>query len=705
MKIFMLIDAMDVGGAETHVFELSRILVKRGHDVAVISAGGRMTKALEEAGVRHITMQDMALPRAWAFVAKCIKREKPHMVHAHTRRCAFMCRMLLEHMSFPLTVTAHAMFSHTFPLDRLSFFPPSTIAVSEDIREALVRYFSVRRDDVSVIPNGIDTERFCQRPVKADEPLILSVSRLDTDCARTAHLLCRIMPELCRKSETPWRLMLVGGGSALPLLRPTASRVNNLLGREAIVLAGARTDIPDLLAQCRVFVGVSRAALEAMAMAKPVILSGDEGYLGLLDDRTLPEARRSNFCARGHAPATAERLLSDLLRLNEMTHQARTELGVLGHSIVHSTYTAEHLVDETLAVYARELARHRTARRSDAVICGYYGYGNCGDELVLRHMIDQQKNLTPDLRLTVLTAHGKPIDGVRSVPRYDPHAILREIRHTGAFILGGGSLLQDATSRRSLTYYLTLLSIAHAYSIPTMLYANGIGPLTSASLARCRRLLSSVDVITLRDTDSYRLIRSMNLPHTKVLLGADPVLSLPSTPTTPGSTPYLALFPKGNAPHQTATLQAVADIAKTHHLDIILASMSRAEDTASVHRAAAYLSQLLSPHALHVTVASSTPRAIVRLIARSTLVISNRLHALILAFRSGIPCVGFGTDPKIFSFLRDAALSPSYAPTPAALPHAALYALANPPSPRQIAILRTRAQTDAQVANALIRRF
>ena len=61
MKIFMLIDAMDVGGAETHVFELSRTLVKMGHDVTVLSTGGRMTKALRDAGVRHIEVPDMTM--------------------------------------------------------------------------------------------------------------------------------------------------------------------------------------------------------------------------------------------------------------------------------------------------------------------------------------------------------------------------------------------------------------------------------------------------------------------------------------------------------------------------------------------------------------------------------------------------------------------------------------------------------------------
>ena len=57
MKILMLCDSMDCGGAETHVLTLSSALVARGHSVCVISRGGRLVNKLLNAGVRHITVQ------------------------------------------------------------------------------------------------------------------------------------------------------------------------------------------------------------------------------------------------------------------------------------------------------------------------------------------------------------------------------------------------------------------------------------------------------------------------------------------------------------------------------------------------------------------------------------------------------------------------------------------------------------------------
>ena len=57
MKILMLCDSMDCGGAETHVLTLSSALVARGHEVYIVSRGGRLVKELLRAGVKHLTLQ------------------------------------------------------------------------------------------------------------------------------------------------------------------------------------------------------------------------------------------------------------------------------------------------------------------------------------------------------------------------------------------------------------------------------------------------------------------------------------------------------------------------------------------------------------------------------------------------------------------------------------------------------------------------
>ena len=100
---------------------------------------------------------------------------------------------------------------------------------------------------------------------------------------------------------------------------------------------------------------------------------------------------------------------------------------------------------------------------SDILFCGYYGYGNLGDESSLECLISAVRREIPDARLTVLASSPAEFSerfGVRAVDRMSFFSVMREIRRAGVFVFGGGGLLQDATSRRSLRYYTHVLSAA-----------------------------------------------------------------------------------------------------------------------------------------------------------------------------------------------------------------------------------------------------
>lgn len=708
MKILMLADNMHIGGAETHLFELSRLLASRGHEVTVASAGGATADRLAAEGVDHVSLPDDVSPTTIKNLADLIRREKPHVVHAHTRRRAFLCRILLTGFDFPLVFTAHALFSPRFPLERLSFFPPDTIAVSHDIAEHLHRRFDVPKKDVTVIENGIDTTRFSPGASGHRRPFtVLSVSRQDRDCAAAATLLCQLAPTLQKRLGKPIRILIAGGGNALPSLRTLACRANTACGGEAVRLLGDVPDTAPLYRECDLFVGVSRAAMEAMASAKPVILCGDEGYLGILNRAILPQAAASNLCARGGPSATAERLLSDLLTVANSTPEARTALGTFGRETALRRYSVDVMATKTLAVYEQARERFRAERHTDAVLCGYYGYGNCGDELILQHIVEAQRARHGDVRLGVMTASGEAPDGTFGIRRYRPSAVLRELRKSGALILGGGSLLQDATSRRSLIYYLSLIRAAERMGLPIMLYANGLGPLSTRSERLCRRVFRSVDIISLRDRDSWNVVRAMNLPKTKVILGADPVLNGKDTDTEKlAPLRRLALFPRGGTRRadELALADSVAALAEHRGLDVAVAAMNPHEDRGAVRRITDRLTLRLHDANLHVTEASSDPDAILRLIGRSSLVVSERLHALILAFRADVPCIGIDRDPKIGAFLREIGQEHHLCASvsPQSIISCALEEENSPPHQAVVKEMANRANTDADTAYRLI---
>ena len=108
------------------------------------------------------------------------------------------------------------------------------------------------------------------------------------------------------------------------------------------------------------------------------------------------------------------------------------------------------------------------------LISGYYGFDNIGDESILRTLVSSLREHIPDCSLTVLSHNPTSTRekyGVEAVDRMSPMAILHAVKKCDMLISGGGSLLQDVTSSKSLHYYLSIIaarnsSIKRSSSIP-----------------------------------------------------------------------------------------------------------------------------------------------------------------------------------------------------------------------------------------------
>ncbi len=636
MKILLLADHMNSGGAETHIFELSRFLSHLGHSVTVLSYGGQIAKELSAMGIRTVRYGRIPLHT----LADVIRRVKPHVVHAHTRQSLFICQILHPLFHFPLVFTAHAHFSTNAAKKALTFFPRRNIAVSHDIAEHLTKRFDVPKENIVIIPNGIDIVRFCPKRDRINNFHIVTISRLDADCSLTAELLCHLAPRLSKKIGGLC-ITVIGGGSDLCKIRRLAALANRACGYLAVRAIGQKQNVLPYLQNCDLFVGVSRAALEAMSCGVPVILSGNEGYLGICEKGVMKEAERGNFCARGQSRPTAKRLYFDICRLYHDPDLAR-KAAADGMAQVRKYHTAEQMARQTLNVYRAAIADAAATRTSDVLLGGYYGYGNLGDELTLCAIVDRlnkaQGSHTPP-RISVLTRSDVPHPSLSAVRRFDLIRCIHAIRHTGVFILGGGSLLQNKTSNRSLLYYLFLLEIAHFFGTPCMLYASGLGPIYGKLPWRlCCHALKKVDVITARDPVSYRLLKK-TVHHKRLFLSADPVAAYRLKGAT--CQKYILAFVRDRQ------LAPMLSFLKREDLPIVLAVMDVQSDTTATEK----LASLLEKQGKQVTlVRDSSQKAVFSLIRHATLVVSARLHALILAFDMGAPMLGISDDPKITAF-------------------------------------------------------
>ena len=137
------------------------------------------------------------------------------------------------------------------------------------------------------------------------------------------------------------------------------------------------------------------------------------------------------------------------------------------------------------------------------LISGYYGFDNIGDESILRTLVTSLRERIPDCSLTVLShdpAATREKYGVEAVERMSPLAIARAVRRCDMLISGGGSLLQDVTSSKSLHYYLAIIRFAQLLGKKVFIYSQGIGPIEKDADRRATaRALRRADGIVVQD--------------------------------------------------------------------------------------------------------------------------------------------------------------------------------------------------------------
>ena len=539
LNVLLSLMQLDIGGAETHVVELAKELKRKGLNPIITSNGGAYEKEIEEAGIKHycVPLQNKNpknMIKSVRLLKRIIKDEKIDIVHSHARIPSFILGLLQKKMKFPFVTTAHWVFTTKWGLKYITNWGEKSVAVSDDIKDYLMDNYSVAESDIKVTINGIDTDKFSPDTDTSDicrelgitphDTVIVYVSRLDESRSLVAKQLIEVAGEAYKTVEN-LKIVIVGGGDDYINIEKSVAKANEEIGEDAIILTGARTDINKLVAIGDLFIGVSRAALEAMAAQKPVIIAGNEGYIGLFDDSKLSVGIDTNFCCRGCEESSPELLIADIKKFFKMTADEQRKLAVYGRELIKSDYSVSRMADDTMEVYKWALDKN-----DRIIISGYYGFKNSGDDALLSAIINDIKKYKSSPNITVLSANPKETAEkykVHAINRLNAFKLIRYMKNTGLLISGGGTLIQDATSTKSLIYYLAVIKLALRNGVKVMLYSNGIGPLRSKNnIKRAEKVLNDVDIITLRDPQSKEVLESIGVTKPQTLISADPVFGI-----------------------------------------------------------------------------------------------------------------------------------------------------------------------------------
>lgn len=322
--------AAAIGGSEYSTLGIAQELKRRGHNVVYASHGGDLVKILERSGIKHYNLP--------------LRRFMPHMMQFSIRSivrlikvvsdeeidcvCCFQYFPLLASCiaqmltGVPCVYSAIGLFNHY----RTPSFEGGIIAYCEEFRDQIVmKNSTIGMDDISIIRNPLDLRRYhrginssrlmSQFNLTKDGPKIVMLSRFVECKIKAISDLVDATPYVLERIPQT-QVLIVGDGIEFDRVQHRVSKLNQRLGKEAIILTGALHNVPEVLNIADLVIGVGRSVLEGMACQKPAIVLGERGFAGIVQPQTVYELSYFNLAGRNvSSPIQSSELAHAIVRV------------------------------------------------------------------------------------------------------------------------------------------------------------------------------------------------------------------------------------------------------------------------------------------------------------------------------------------------------------------------------------------------------
>ena len=665
MKVLHLISGGDTGGAKTHIINLLCGLKDKVEVKLVCFIDGPFAEDLKKHGI-DVEVIEQRSRFDFSVVNKLkdlIESENYEIVHSHGARANLISYFLKKKVKAKFITTVHSDYLldfkdnfyknivftnlNKFALKRFDNY----IAVSDSFKDMLVsRAFD--KDKIFTIYNGIfledraikDKESYLKEKNIAykDKFIVGILARLDK--VKDHKTFLRAAREVLDKDKSVIFLIAGDGQDKEHLLS-----LSKELGLEDnVYFLGNETHPYDFLnaidinVLCSLSESFPYVIMEGGSLKKATVASKVGGIPKIiLDGETGRLFEKQDYKA----------LAAHILDLKNNDDE-RKKLGENLYSRIIDNFTHIKMAEKHVDIYKKIVSKK-------IIMSGYFGFSNSGDDAILKSIIESFKSLDPNLNIKVLSKDPDLTEreyGVAAVDRFKFFDVRKSLKASDMLISGGGSLLQDKTSSRSIWYYLLIMKLAKRYKKKVFVYSNGVGPINKRFNRNItRRVLNKVDYITLRDKDSYDFIKSIgvNNPNIKVL--SDPVFNLKEASDE-------SVRKKFNINKDTVLVsirswmddeKLISELSKflNYLIDdgknIVFMPMQTPRDTTISEKIAANLkSSKIIDEKYPVEILMS-------LMKNADFIVAMRLHAMIYAIHQNLPFIGLSYDPKTETLLKD----------------------------------------------------
>jgi len=353
-----------IGGVQQQLLSLLKAYSRERFNPIFCCLGPKeeIGKEIEETKIEFIPLNKLRYNRFSLGIVlelyRLMKKKQIHVVRTHRYRSNLYGRLAAFLAGVPVII---ASVHDNYRTDKrpkrrimnriLSKITDKIVAVSEDVKEDIIRYDSINPSKIDVIPNGIDVERFNPEKnttdirkefsLEEDDIVIGFIGRIVP--AKGLKYLLNALPYL-KKEFKSIKLLIVGEGSLVEELKERAKK-NNIF--DNILFTGRRRDIPEILASINIFVmpsiaeGLPNALLEAMAMGKPIVTTEVGG---------IPEIVKNGFNGLLVPPRDTLSLSKAIKELISNDRLA-AKLGQAARDLVHDNLSIKAIAQKWQSLY------------------------------------------------------------------------------------------------------------------------------------------------------------------------------------------------------------------------------------------------------------------------------------------------------------------------------------------------------------------
>ena len=678
MKVLHLISGGDTGGAKTHVLSLLADLNKHIKADLVCYMEAEFSHDAREMGI-PTSVFDGSFADALKRTRARIRNGGYDIVHCHGSRANLVGALLKKDFDLPFISTVHSDYKLDYlgrPFAKMSYGVLNAaslrkmdyhVCVSDCMRDTLISR-GYKPNELFAIYNGVDFSVDAEKTDRekwfeeigcgfSDEDTVLGIAAR-FDPVKDVATAIRGFAKAAQTNER-LKLLIAGEGKEKEMLTALCSELGV---SDKVFFAGWLRGMEDFYSAIDINIVSSLSetfpyTLTEAARARVPTLSTPVGG--------VPKLIKNNVTGMLFDIGNSDMLASELMKLASDKDKIKS-LGDAVYEKAKQEFSTESTCRRQIEIYKTVLSRYaksKSGERDKIVVCGAYGHGNMGDEAILTALLNQLRSLGGDLQITVVSKsplRTQTEHDVNAIGRGSFRKLKRLFKTSKLYVNGGGSLIQDVTSRRSLWFYLYTIKLAKKAGCRVQMYGCGIGPLENADDVKLttKILNECVDAITLRDPDSLELLEGMGVSAPDIRLAADPVLSLGACPDDETES-FMAknglrggeyiCFGLRQWKEIEEKIPAFAEAARYahdyHKLTPVYLLINREQDlkiAESVLKASGVPGVILPQ--------IDSPALAIGVLSKMKLTVAMRLHCLLFSVNGGTPIIGVSYDPKVSSF-------------------------------------------------------